>query len=324
MIIAIDESGSFAEGSPDHCFYVSVRLRQRKTLYKIKKQQFLMWENGLTKSLKDHKGEIKSSSLSDDDLLRFVKTVCLSEPGIGITPTAIVPQNNPSAVVEKHKEVQRKGIEVGLLYYVEKDRTEVANFYRDYHNWFKKLSYPLYLKIYLLGECIVHSLINAIGHSISGNYDDELPRLRFMIDRDFIRNNTHWLYWRDLLRNQLWHISEEHPIPYLDKWDKKGHPFLDKYTRNGRPDLGKLFSENCDFCPSHTNFEIRIADAVGTIIRRHFDNNSCREAYNYLKYCFCKDGKIVGIELSDFDLTTYKYHPELNPWLAEQILNVPG
>ena len=246
MIIAIDESGSFAENSAEYCFFVSVRLRQRRTLYKIKKYQFLLWEKGLPKALKDHKGEIKSSNLSDNSLLEFVKAVCLSEPRIGITPLTIIPQKNPVDVIEKHKEFQRKGIEDGLLYYIQHDKKEAANFYRDYQNWFKKLSYPLYLKVFMLGECIVHSLINAIGHSISGGYDEELPRLRFMIDRDFIRNETQGLFWRDLLRNQLWNISKENPIPYLDKWDKKSHPFLEKYTVNGRQDLGKLFNENCN------------------------------------------------------------------------------
>ena len=65
-IIAIDESGSFGMGSTDRSFFIAVHIRQRKTFYKLKYCQFTEWECSLPKSLKNARGEIKSSSLSDD------------------------------------------------------------------------------------------------------------------------------------------------------------------------------------------------------------------------------------------------------------------
>ena len=50
------------------------------------------------------------------------------------------------------------------------------------------------------------------------------------------------------------------------------------------------------------------------VIRRHFDCHSCLEAFNHLKYCFSKDGQILGIELKDFDLNNVPQHPEDNPF----------
>jgi hypothetical protein len=72
MIIAIDESGSFSIDSRYRSFFIAVHLRQRKTFYKLKCQQFKEWENSLPKVLKNPKGEIKSSSLSDDQLTRII------------------------------------------------------------------------------------------------------------------------------------------------------------------------------------------------------------------------------------------------------------
>lgn len=75
MIIAIDETGSFNPDSKYRNFFVAVHIRQRKTLYKLKQRQFIQWESSLPKSLKNPKGEIKSSLLSDEQLIEFARNI---------------------------------------------------------------------------------------------------------------------------------------------------------------------------------------------------------------------------------------------------------
>src|SRR5688572_21301840 len=113
MIIAIDESGSFEPASTKLNFFVAAHIRQRKTLYKTKRDLFASWVASLPRSLKNAKGEIKSSSLSDQQLEDFVAKIMITRPYIGITPVAIRPSDNPPAIVEKHRSIQMIGIREG-------------------------------------------------------------------------------------------------------------------------------------------------------------------------------------------------------------------
>ena len=178
----------------------------------------------------------------------------------------------------------------------------------------KKLNYVQYLKIFVLGECIAAALVNTVGHSISGKYDNELPNIRYLIDKDFIKEPRHNSFWHELLRNQLYDSSKKNPLPLLRQWKKRGHPFLDKYMKNGHMNLNELFWKKLEFVPSHKNFEIRTADAVNTILLRYFNQQRCIDAYRAIKKFFCKDRRIHQYVLEDFDLTSYRYNPDENPW----------
>ena len=112
MVIAIDESGSFAEGAEARHFFAAVHLRQRKTLYKLKQSQFLDWERSLSRSLKNARGEIKGSVLSDDELVKFAHRVMCAHPFLGITPFSIRPADNPKVIVDKHRAIQLMGTSI--------------------------------------------------------------------------------------------------------------------------------------------------------------------------------------------------------------------
>src|SRR5277367_2972448 len=113
MIVAIDECGSFAPESSDLSFFVAVHLRQRKTLLDLKRMQFMRWEHSLPSSLKNAKGEIKSSHVADDDLLRFAQEVVRAHPVVGISPYSMRGIDNPLSVVEKHRAVTKIGVSYG-------------------------------------------------------------------------------------------------------------------------------------------------------------------------------------------------------------------
>ena len=314
MVIAIDESGSFEERSQVRHFFAAVHLRQRRTLYKVKQAQFFDWEGTLAPSLKNARGEIKGAVLSDGELMKFAHGVMCAHPYVGITPFSIRPADNPKIIVDKHRAIQLQGIREGAKEYSAEDKPAMAKRYQEFGNWFQKLSYVQYLKIVVLGECITAAMVNTIGHSIIGHYEEELTRMRFQIDRDFIKAPVHNWFWHEVLRNQLYNSSKSNPIPLLKKWKRHGHPFLEKYTRNDRLDFNELFWKQCEFVASHDHFEIRIADAVSAIISRFFNQRRCTQAYSLIRRCFLADGKMRQLLLNDFDVDTYRYDPNDNPW----------
>jgi hypothetical protein len=297
-----------------NCSFVAVHLRQRKTLYKLKQRQFADWEAKLPRSLKNPRGEIKSSSLSDHQLEELAREVVCAPFHVGITPFAVRPTENPGTILENRRAVALMGISEGTKEYLALGRDGVARTYEEFGNWLKKLSYAQYLKIVILGQCIAAALVNGIGHAISGRYDEELPRMHFLIDRDFVKEPRHNTFWHELLRNQLYQASQSNPIPILDKWKKKGHPFLDKYSTDGQYDFNELFWKHLDFVPSHEHFEIRIADAVNTIIARFFNQRRCHVAFSLVRKCFCGDGRVHQLVLDDIDPHSYRYDPRDNPW----------
>jgi hypothetical protein len=206
------------------------------------------------------------------------------------------------------------GIREGNREFLELGKSGPAKIYEEFGGWLKKLSYPQYLKLELLGYCIVSSLVNTVGHSISGRYDEELTRITFKIDQDFIKQPRHNIFWRELLANQLWNFSQEEPLPILNTWEEKGHPFLEKYRASGnRLNLNQLFQNNCSFVNSDGHFEVRIADAVATILSRCLNENTCLRAGHLIKRCVLRDGSFPKLILRDVEPSTYRYDRDQNP-----------
>jgi hypothetical protein len=312
MIIGIDETGSFDEDGQRRSFFIAAQLRQRKTLFKQKQDQFLRWEASVPRQLRNSKGELKSSALSDSQLLDFARQVIVTHYRVKVTPIAIRPADNPPDIVAKHHQIMLKGIRAGSKWYRENDREKLSALYNEFGNWFEKLNYQQFLKVLILCECIYSSFRDAIGHSITGAYDDELVRLRFKIDRDFIREPRHEIFWREILRNILEQNSERRPLPILNRWANRGHPFLEKYHGKGYFDFNELFTKNCDFVRSHEHFEIRIADAVSTIFTRFLNDGRCAKAYDLLRPCITgRGGPVHQLLLNDADPSKFSYEDPL-------------
>jgi hypothetical protein len=314
MIIAIDETGDFNPDTKNRSFFVAAHIRQRKTLYKMKQRQFFQWENSLPKSLKNQKGEIKSSLLSDEQLTEFARYILREHFFIGITPYCISPSLNHISVIKKHRKINLMGILEGAKELKEEHRDYDARIYDEFGNWFTNLSDAQYLKILVLGACITKALANTVWHAITNRFEDELLRIKYLIDKDFIKEPRHDIFWHELLRNQLYNFSKTTPLPLNEKWKTKGHPFLDKYRKNGRLNFNELFWKQCAFVSSHEYFEIRIADAAITIISRYHNKGECREPYWVVQNCFLRDKKITEMKLKDVNLDDYQYDPTDNPW----------
>lgn len=314
MIIAIDETGAFEAGSRKVHFFASAIIRSSSEPYIAIKNQFDDWESSLNPSLKSPQGEFKSSNLPDEALLRFVREVIISEPYVYIDAFRIRPSENPLEVIEKHKALQVHGIEEGSKLYLEQGKEALSKRYTEFGNWFSNLSYQQYLKIVMLGKIIVSSLSKSIGTAIASDFDHELINLKFLIDKDHIRGPEQNSFWREILRNQLYFFSHSYPLTLLDTWQNTGHPFLDKYKKGGKINLNRLFWENCSYEDSSQHFEIRLSDAVNTILSRYHNLGRNEEAYRLLIKLLMMDQKIVHIVLPDFDLEERKRNRGPNPW----------
>ena len=314
MILAIDECGDFRPNSNMYNFYVCAHVRESEEFYQIKKDQFKRWESSIDSSLKNHKGEFKSYQLSNDKLHEFLLNVVISDPIIGITPVCVKTSLNPREVIKKHKDLHLAGINNGVLKYLKLGKKRHAMIYSQFANWYRKLSYSQFMKIILLGKCMFSALQNAIGHSISGGYDEELVDLRYLIDRIFLKGLEQNSFWHELIRNQLYAYSVKSPVPCLIEWRDNNHPFYEKYHRGDHYDLNSIFWENTKFMDSHENIEIRIADAICTILNRYWNHDDMKESYDILKYAFNADGKINSIVLKNFDFDYRIGHLSPDPW----------
>ncbi|MHB9003909.1 MAG: DUF3800 domain-containing protein [Coriobacteriia bacterium] len=313
MIVAIDESGSPSAESTRWVTFVAIHLRQRRTIYRQKQRAFSEWESSLPRSLKDSKGEFKGSALDDCQLADFANLVLRPHPAIRITSVILRPTDNPRTVVDKHRSVQVEGIRRGVEIYRLRNNTGMAQLYEEFWHWVDKLSYDQFLKIVMLSRCIHSSLVHSFGHSIAGGYEEELIRLSYLIDRDFVRQERTRAFWLELLRNQVWHQSKMHPLPMLDTWDDN-HPVVAAYTRNGRFDMNKLFVHSLQFARSHECFEVRIADIVASILSRNLNTGSCEKAAAMVDRCLAGDKGIAALVLDDFDRDAWSYDSSDNPW----------
>lgn len=78
--------------------------------------------------------------------------------------------------------------------------------------------------------------------------------------------------------------------------------------------MNDLFVNHCRFASSHQHPELRIADMTAAIVNRHINRRECAAAYEILRRFFLAHGKIVQVELRDFDLSAWRYDPVKNPY----------
>lgn len=314
MIIAIDESGAFDPRSSRLDCFAAVHVRQRKTLLRTKSRQHASWENALPRRLRSANGEVKGSALSDSHLRDFAQSVVASHPCVRVTPIAIRPSDNALAVIGKHQEAHAGDIARGSAVFTELGRHPQAATYAEFSRWLLNRSPTEYLKIQLLGACIGEALASAFGTSVAGRYPDELLHLRYVIDRDFVRGRRSDLFWHEFLRNQLHAQSVTRPVPIPERWRTRPHPVLAEYAFDGQLDMNKVFWSRLAFSPSHESFELRIADVVATIVRRHLNSTGGAEAFAAIRP-FLAPRELIVLALEDFDPARRSAGPMVNPWL---------
>jgi hypothetical protein len=286
MIIGIDDSGDY-ESAPIG-LYAAVLIRPKKQS-KIK-QRFLEWEGKLPNSVKKN-GEVKGHLLSNDQLIDFCKVV-IRNPffGIKFLVVGIEIEESSKSALDYQREINLKQIAQGVADYREqgKEFFGVANEYEEMAKWLKKKSYKTLMKIDLLGFALFKALNESIKQSVVRNFSKELADLQFKIDRGFIGKDEHLMYWKDIVRGQMWHFSYHGGgIIHIKQWNSH-HPFLRKFYPDpaSKAEISivkSAFRDSINFYDSSESYEIRIADIIASAFFRHFVNGEKLSAVECLR-----------------------------------------
>jgi len=306
MIIAIDESGSFAENQATPSFFIAIHLHGTQEELRGKEASFYNWEKSVPASLKAKSGEVKGHRLGLAQYIDFIENILLTKPYIGITSVAIYPIKNPKRILENRKLFTLAGINDAVLQAAKHKRVGQQRTYYELANHYRRLNYSILLKYELLGNCIMHSFVNSIGHAFCEGFDNELLDLEIKIDKDFITSSKRKIFWREILRNQMRVLSVTDPIVLPEDLKQTGHPFIEKYKRNGQLDFRELFVNHCNFVNSRCEFGVRIADVVASIFYKSSRNVGIRLPKPMLSCLWNPDGvHLIEIQLDNLDIRDF-------------------
>jgi len=281
MYIGIDETGNFISDKLN--FFISIFIRY-KYLNEIE-ILFKKWEKSLPKECRDLKGEVKGHLLSEEILYDFIEKIIYNNfYQINYCCYGVETNQNSWNHVNLQRRITIEQITSAIEEYRKKGKKyyKVANQYSNMLCWYKNQSEQNILKITVLGTTILNSLNHAICFSAVNSFDNELGFLQYKIDKDFIHKGAKEIYWKEILRNQLW---SRHGITRVKEWDKN-HPFLKTFVKEEKGNrfvIKNEFKNRINFYNSHLSFEIRIADIVSTINRKYITERKCKIAFNKLR-----------------------------------------
>jgi hypothetical protein len=268
MIIGIDDSGNF--NTDPLSFFVAVMIRPNKR--KGIEKKFRQWERQLPESSKKN-SEVKGYLLADNELEEFCRKF-LSE--VKYIVSAIETSKISIEMVDGQRKRNLKQIEQGIAQYRSQgpDFYGIADQYQEMFKWLKSKSVKTLLKLDLLGIVIFDTLNESIKESAVKGYDRELEKLQFKIDQSFIGKDEHMFFWKDTVRNQIWHLSYvKGGIIHITEWGDS-HPFIKKfYKTKGNDEIGMFtnsFKNAMDFYDSADHFEVRMADIVANLYFRKY------------------------------------------------------
>jgi len=286
MIIGIDDSGDY--DSAPVGLYAAILIRPKKQA-KIE-QHFLKWEGKLPSSVKKN-GEVKGHLLSNDQLISFCEEV-IRNPffGIKFLVVGIETDKLSKSSLDYQRDINLEQIAQGVAGYRKQGEEflAIANEYEEMAKWLKKKSYKTLMKIDLLGFALFKALNEAIKQSVVRNFSRELADLQFKIDKGFIGKDEHLMYWKDIVRGQMWHLSYHGGgIIHIKQWNSH-HPFLKKFypdpsSKTEKSIVKPAFRDSINFYDSSESYEIRIADIIASTFFRHFINNEKLSAVRCLR-----------------------------------------
>ena len=230
------------------------------------------------------KPEVKASTLSDDQLERFVRTVDLPEANLRIVVVGV----DTSLVNKELLEEWRDGI--SLLCQGASDWSNSQGFpvakrqYAEMSGWIWNRS-PQNLALMLsLGDTLLESLQTTIIHYHDSKFEQEFDDFEIVIDRGFIRNREHEVFWREFFRTYVTNRCRREPLGTPEEWKKTNHVFERKYSNNeNQIDLTALLRDSTYFSDSRLTEGLQIADICANICLRYHRRKQWFEAYRLLR-----------------------------------------
>ena len=274
MHIGIDDVGTFA---PDTKFgFIAAAVVRPGRSDEVRKL-LRDWERKVPSEQRGASGEVKGHAVSDDTLVAFVEEVMYkAQPPLQYECLGVklVPETFSAAQEQRRRTAEQMvaGIE---RYRAQGDQfRRIANTYENMLGWWKNLTDANVLKLILQSHIIVDTLNFAIGWSAANGFDEELGDLQFKLDEGFLSTSEdRKRFWKDLLRSHIWQATyTQGGLISIEEWTDD-HPFnktfIHKDLDGNNAELTHEFKNRIQFYKSHETFEVRLADIVGTIIRRN-------------------------------------------------------
>lgn len=273
MHIGIDDVGTFTPGTEfGYIAAAVVRPGRSEELRDLLRS----WEKQVPSEYRGPSGEVKGHALPDETLSSFVHEVMLkAEPPLRYECLGVelVPETFEAAQEQRRRTAEQlvEGIE---RYRAQGDEfRRIANTYENMLGWWKNITDANVLKLILQSHIVVDTLNFAIGWSAANSFDGELGDLQFKLDEGFLSTSEdRKRFWKDLLRSHIWQTTYTMGgLISIEEWTDE-HPFnktfIHKDLGGNNVELTHEFKTRIQFYKSHQTFEIRLADIIGTNIRR--------------------------------------------------------
>ncbi|MCU1240489.1 MAG: hypothetical protein JWO71_1215 [Candidatus Acidoferrum typicum] len=128
------------------------------------------------------------------------------------------------------------------------------------------------------------SLQTAIIHYHDSKFEQEFDDFEIVIDRGFIRNAEHEVFWREFLRTYVTNRCRREPLGTPEEWKKTNHIFERKYARDeNQIDLTTLMRDSTYFSDSKMTEGLQIADICANICLKYHRRKQWFEAYRLLR-----------------------------------------
>lgn len=282
MIVGIDETGDFALNSNKYNYFSAVLIDQNNNKYSLKEKQFQAWENSISNRNRDNKGEAKGRLLTDDQLNWFYYQVLEPEPHVLYSIVRFDTSKNSKELLEKHKKIEIGALENARNYYKKEARGNCADWYYRLIGWYKKRNYQHLVKIKclqnLIGQTFNYGFAWSQVRYLLDSDDSNIKKFCFKIDKDFVKAENVKIMWTELLRQFWMNYNARSRLPLIDVADKEKHPSIEHFSyEKGEVNLKKVFRDQTHFLESDVNFEIRMADIVGTILHRYQNKGDCKK-----------------------------------------------
>lgn len=300
MIIAIDESGSFAVNSQDKNLFVAAHIQSHDVHLALKEKQFKNWEDSISSYKRDKFGEVKGQLLDKVDLKNFIKKVVFQKPEVLFSYISIIPGKNLQEVINKYKKFEVTQLELSIDNFKKANSKKFnINYLNQLSKWLNKRNEVEFLKMVCLKKCIYNGLYFTFPECVMDDRLSELLNINFKIDKDFINNENE--YWKTYLLRSIQELNKLNPIPMLKDWSSN-HPIREKYVVDADGfNLSESFQNNIEFLDSKKSFEIRIADIAAIIFNRYLNRGGYKSHYENMRKKMVVRGALNHLVLNDFD-----------------------
>jgi hypothetical protein len=304
MRVFVDDSGDFGWAPPQISLHCGV-IVCNSSLVELFRRHF-EWKKSLLGT--HRKREVKATTLTDEQLESFARTVIAPEGNLKIVVVGI----DTSLVSKELLEKWRDGI--SLLCQGASDWSNSRGFpiaerqYDEMSGWIWNRSPENLAFMLSLGDILLESLQTAIIHYHESKFEAEFDDFEIVIDRGFIRNEEHEVFWREFFRTYVTNRSRREPLGTPEEWKTTNHVFERKYSQDdNRIDLTTLMRDSTYFSDSKLVEGLQIADICANICLKYHRRKQWFEAYRLLRrFIVGKQGSPMKalVPVGNLDLTS--------------------